>query len=106
MHLSEITAEEYYNKLQHRRTEAKGGMDSWRTVELQTIHTHLIIALVALINKCELLAKWPADLTRGLAAFIPKGQGNSPLALRPITLESVIISTWSSLRFRQAAPWQ
>ena len=71
MHLSEITAEDYYNRLQHRRTEAKGGVDSWRTVELQHIHMHLIIPLVALINKCELLAKWPADLTRGLTAFIP-----------------------------------
>jgi hypothetical protein len=106
MHLDEIKTQDYFHKLQHRRTEAKGGLDSWRTIELQKIHIYLIDHLSTLINKCELITEWPTTLTRGLTAFIPKGQGNSPLALRPITLESVILSTWSSLRFRQATPWQ
>ena len=97
MILGDITQADLYNKILHRREEAKGGLDSWRTIELQHVHPMLFQSLADLLNRCEIFKKWPDSLTNCIATFIPKSQGNSPLSLRPITMENVILSSWSSM---------
>ena len=38
MILEDITQSDLYNIILNRREEAKGGLDSWRTIELQHVH--------------------------------------------------------------------
>ena len=98
-----LNADDFYNTLQHRKKDAAGGLDSWRTQELQFLPKEIITLLVELLRKAEQLGQWPSPLTKGLTKFLSKGKGVDYLSLRPITLMSIVYSTWSTTRSKELA---
>ena len=52
---------------------------------------------------CEKEGKLPTVFSFGITTFLSKGKGNKYLDMRPITLMTVLYSTWSTLRGRQIA---
>ena len=89
-----------------RKTAAKPGCDGWRTCEVKAWPNEAWALLCAFLKFCEQHAWWPQALCHAAVVMIPKTGGLlGPLAMRPITLCSMIYLVWSGLRNRQLKEW-
>ena len=81
------------------------GADGWNVRELQSLSTIAIELLTDIYNAIELHGKWPLSLQEVPVATLRKGEGNSPLDIRPISLTPILYRVWARTRFLQLQPW-
>ena len=85
------------------------GLDHIHIAELKVAtlwSPDLLTNLVSLLQCIETNAKWPSNLTKGVAAFIPKDTTNpQPKAdeFRPITVLPTIYRVWAATRHAELA---
>jgi hypothetical protein len=106
MTLSDLTAADLRRALGRQGSHSAAGVEGWRVSELKELPDFLLGKLADLFNVIERTGQWPASLERALVSLIPKGDGNEPLQLRPITVTSAIYRLWASARLRDAMAWQ
>ena len=93
----------FYQTIQGRKSCAAGGIDSWRTHEIQRLPKEIIFLLAELLQKGESIGTMPRIMSTGITKFLSKGKGTAYLALRPITLMTVAYAAWSTYRGREIA---
>ena len=104
--LPDLTAEDFIQQLKKRNRAAKGGMDQWRTHELQDLPQGALALFLPIFQLAESKGLWPKVWKKLLVPLPSKGEGNEPMKLRPISLASVLHVVYSSLRFKHLATWQ
>jgi ribonuclease HI/exonuclease III len=94
-------------KLFQRKSECKaGGFDGWKTKELQALPPCGWVGFTFVMRLAEAYGVWPKVLRMVAVTAISKGAPiSSPQNVRAIGVSSAIYGIWSSLRFRQLAPW-
>ena len=103
--LPEITGDDLMDQVRRRSRDAVGGLDSWRTFELQSLPLVFWNAITPLLQLAEDTGQWPESMLSINVTMLSKGEGAEPLKLRPISCASVIRASWASLRFRHIKPW-
>ena len=103
--LPEIIGDDLMDQVQRRSRDSVGGLDSWRTFELQSLPLVFWNAITLLLQLVEDTGRWPASMLSINVSVLSKGEGTEPLKLRPISCASVIRASWASLRFRRIKPW-
>ena len=88
-----------------RSGSAVGGLDSWRTYELQQLPIVFWDAMATLLQSIEAPGVWPQSMLHVNVTMLSKGEGTEPGKLRPISCAAVLRAVWASLRFRQITPW-
>ena len=88
------------------RDAQAAGMEGWRVAELKRLPLSLLNRLAQVLNAVERTGVWPATLQRALVSLVPKGEGNSPEDVRPITVMSAVYCLWASARVGHVMLWQ
>jgi len=88
------------------RSTSAPGCDSWRVAELKKLPLAFFDRLACLLNVIEETGEWPSALCESVVSLIDKGEGTSPLKLRPIGVMSVVYRLWAATRVRQVMEWQ
>ena len=101
MHADRPTGEQLRAALMRMRSTSAPGCDGWRVDELKRLPVQLLDRLADLLDVVEENGVWPAALCEGIVSLITKGEGTSPLKLRPIGVMSVIYRLWASTRASQ-----
>ena len=82
------------------------GADGWNVCEMQSLSHIAIELLTEIFNTIELCAIWPSTLFEVPVAALRKGEGSSPLDIRPISLTPILYRIWARARFfTQLQPW-
>ena len=99
-----MSIEDFRSGLSRHGTSKQGGLDLWRTVEAKRLPDILLSPLLDLLNLVEQSGElpWPHPLDQVGVAQIPKADDD----FRPIALQSLWMSTWYSVRFKQCEMWQ
>ena len=82
------------------------GADGWNVRELQALSPVAIDLLTEIYNAIETLEKWPTVLCEVPIATLRKGEGCSPLDVRPISLTPILYRVWARTRFLQLQAWR
>ena len=77
-----------------------------RMREIAALPDPLLEAFVEVFNAVEEHGIWPDGVLDSLVTLIPKGEGNDPLKLRPITVTSALYRLWASIRLADVLRWQ
>eukprot|EP00973_Karenia_brevis_P051612 7167117-Karenia_brevis.AAC.1 len=88
--LTAISGAELRTLLARMSSSSSAGPDAWAVDELKQLPVPILDLLAELLNNFELHGRWPGDLERALVSMLGKGEGQAPLAKRPITVMSVI----------------
>ena len=95
-----------WKTLRRMKSKSAAGCDGWRVDELKRLPVPLLDRLASLFNVIEDTGAWPKALTVGIISLISKGEGTSPLKLRPVGIMSVIYRLWASTRVADVMTWQ
>jgi len=106
MHIDRLDGAQLRRTLQRMRSKSAPGCDGWRVDELKLLPVVLLDRLGMLLNLIEDTGAWPKDLTTGTVSLISKGEGTSPLSLRPLGIMSVVYRLWAGTRVREVLAWQ
>eukprot|EP00971_Amphidinium_carterae_P135393 2682918-Amphidinium_carterae.1 len=105
-HLPLITAADIKEQLRRTSSSTACGPDWWRPKELKALPLAALASLACLFNVMEACQRMPAPMMRGWLRPIPKsGCSATPLAVRPISILSLLHRTWSGVRYRQLQKW-
>ena len=118
--LPTITGEDLLEQFQRMQSQRTPTTDAWRQAELADVPLTCASWMANQLLLCEQGAQWPQQLTTGLTSCIPKpgptddlstvstGEilAQSGMQTRPITNLSPIWTAYTSIRFRQMAPWR
>ena len=101
-----LTAEDLKATLGGWPADKAGGADGWTPRDFKDIPLCLLRLLAQLYELIEAGAPWPAALTEGVVALVPKkATAGGPLDQRPVTLTNLGYRLWSGCRCRQASTW-
>eukprot|EP00971_Amphidinium_carterae_P222819 4421891-Amphidinium_carterae.1 len=104
--LPRITAKDITEQLRRTKSSTSCGPDWWRVKELKAIPEAGLSMLAALFNMFEDCGRMPAAMMGGWLRPIPKeGFTSTPLAVRPISVLSLLHRTWSGIRFQHMQAW-
>eukprot|EP00435_Cladocopium_sp_Y103_P017722 s497_g4.t1 len=103
--LPAITGAALLQQVKKRSGDAVGGLDSWRTYELQQLPLIFWDAMALFLRTVENTGAWPQSMLHVNVTMLSKGEGTEPAKLRPISCAAVLRAVWASLRFRQMKPW-
>jgi len=106
MRLEPLGGERLRRTLLRMKSKSAPGCDSWRVDELKRLPIALLDRLATLFNIIEDTGSWPKALTIGLISLISKGEGTSPLKLRPVGIMSVVYRLWAATRVAEVLSWQ
>lgn len=106
MQLEPLEGDHLRRTLTKMRSLSAAGCDGWRVDELKRLPEVLLDWLAVVFNVVEETGEWPSALTVGITSLISKGEGNSPLKLRPIGVMSVVYRLWAATRVREVLSWQ
>jgi len=101
-----LNGERLRRTLARMRSKSAAGCDAWRVDELKCLPVAILDRLADLFNIIEDTGAWPQALTVGTISLISKGEGASPLKLRPIGLMSVVYRLWAATRVAEVLSWQ
>ena len=102
-----ITATDLKNQTARRKVNAAPGLDGWRTVEVQSFPLTVWSAIASYFNQVESGQRClPQNLTLAKQIILDKGSDDAPLSKRLISLLSVILLSYTGLRYRQLQDWQ
>ena len=59
-----------------------------------------------MFHTIEETGSWPSALTVGIISLISKGEGTSPLKLRPVGVMSCVYRLWAATRVGEVLAWQ
>lgn len=105
--LPPVTAEDLKNQIARRKVNAAPGLDGWRTVEVQTFPLTVLAAIASYFNQVESGHRaLPQNLTLAKQVILDKGTDDTPLSKRLISLLSVLLLSYTGLRYRQLQEWQ
>ena len=105
MRVTELTVADVRLTLARMAAESATNSDGLTVRELQALPDSLLELFVGFLNLVEEVGEWPEQLLVAMVSLIPKGEGSSPLDLRPISILAVAYRVWSSTRFRVVAAW-
>ncbi|KAJ9451045.1 Retrovirus-related Pol polyprotein from type-2 retrotransposable element R2DM [Diplonema papillatum] len=74
--------------------------------EVAALPDTILEGFAAVLNEVEETGLWPDGVLDALVTLIPKGEGDDPLKLRPITVSSVVYRLWASVRLQEVLVWQ
>ena len=107
MELEPLSGEQLQATLMRMRSALAPGCDSWRVDELKRLPLLFFDRLAYMLNIVEDTGLWPDALCESVVSLISnKGEGTSPLKLRPIGVMSVVYRLWAATRVRQVMSWQ
>ena len=66
------------------------GLDGWGLAELRALPLQVHEMLADILNRVEDTGVWPAAIAQGVITLTPKGQGDDPIKMRPISVLSLI----------------
>ena len=95
-----------FRTLGRMRSKSAAGCDGWRAEELKRLPIPLLDRLATMFTAIERTGVWPRALTVGIVSLISKGEGTSPLKLRPIGIMSVVYRLWAATRVAEVLAWQ
>ncbi len=105
--LPPISACDLKIQLARRKANAAPGLDGWRTVEAQSLPLKVLSAVADFFNDVERGNRsLPQSLTMAKQIILDKGSEDLPLSKRLISLLSVLLLSYTGLRFRQLQTWQ
>ena len=105
--LPKISASDLKAQLARRKANAAPGLDGWRTVEVQSFPLKVLSAIADYFNQVESGCRTlPQSLTLAKQIILDKGSEDVPLSKRLISLLSVLLLSYTGLRFRQLQVWQ
>ena len=88
-----------------KRTDACG-TDGWRSLELHAMPLCILDGFARVFNAIETNGVWPQALLTALVTLLPKGEDQSPLKLRPVTVTSAVYRLWACARLQAVQQWQ
>lgn len=98
--LPAISAIDLKNQAAKRKANAAPGLDGWRTVEVQSFPLCVWSAIAAYFNQVESGQRsLPENLTLAKQIILDKGSEDTPLSKRLICLLSVLILSYTGLRY-------
>ena len=103
--LPAISGADLMKQVHDRPKHAVGGLDSWRTYELQHLPVVFWDPMARLLDVAETHGLWPSSMLSVNVTLLSKGEGTEPLKLRPISCAAVIRAVWASLRYRHIKLW-
>eukprot|EP00971_Amphidinium_carterae_P066185 1310945-Amphidinium_carterae.1 len=104
--LRKIKASDIIEQLKRTKSGTSCGPDWWRIKELRALPTVAMSMLACLFNLIEECAYMPRAMMSGWLRPIPKeGFVSTPLAVRPISVLSLLHRTWSGVRFQHLQAW-
>ncbi|KAJ9447298.1 Retrovirus-related Pol polyprotein from type-2 retrotransposable element R2DM, partial [Diplonema papillatum] len=104
--LGPITADRLLSVARKKRVQSSCGVDGWRMREVAALPDTILEGFAAVLNEVEETGLWPDGVLDALVTLIPKGEGDDPLKLRPITVSSVVYRLWASVRLQEVLVWQ
>lgn len=105
--LPPITAEDLKAQAARRKPNAAPGLDGWRTVEVQSFPLVVWASIATYFCQVESgLRSLPENLTLAKQIILDKGSDDAPLSKRLISLLSVLLLSYTGLRYRQLQEWQ
>ena len=106
MQMDRLTGKELQQTLGRMKTQTSAGVEGWRMAELKALPLVLLDRLADVFDAIECTGEWPPSLMRALIALIPKGEDDTPLKQRPITITSCVYRLWAAARLRRLIKWQ
>ena len=106
MQVDRLDGERLRSTLSRMKSNTACGCDGWRMDELKRLPVPLLDRLASIFNAVEETGSWPAALTVGIVSIISKGEGTSPLKLRPIGVMSCVYRLWAATRVGEVLAWQ
>ncbi|KAJ9457140.1 Retrovirus-related Pol polyprotein from type-2 retrotransposable element R2DM, partial [Diplonema papillatum] len=104
--LGPITADRLRSIARKKGVQSSCGVDGWRMREVAALPDTILEGFAAVLNEVEETGLWPDGVLDALVTLIPKGEGDDPLKLRPITVSSVVYRLWASVRLQEVLVWQ
>ncbi|KAJ9445690.1 Retrovirus-related Pol polyprotein from type-2 retrotransposable element R2DM [Diplonema papillatum] len=104
--LGPITADRLRSVARKKGVQSSCGVDGWRMREVAALPDTILEGFAAVLNEVEETGLWPDGVLDALVTLIPKGEGDDPLKLRPITVSSVVYRLWASVRLQEVLVWQ
>eukprot|EP00754_Rhynchopus_humris_P030393 Rhum_TRINITY_DN15269_c1_g2::Rhum_TRINITY_DN15269_c1_g2_i1::g.147151::m.147151 len=105
----ELEGEDLCETAARMSSRKASGTDGWRVHELKELPLPLWQIMAEVLQRVERDGTWPKALTQASVAMIPKGSSDAaplPLALRPISIMSVVYRIWAATRLKQLRRWQ
>ena len=66
------------------------GLDGWGLAELRALPLPIHDMLADILNRVEETGTWPHAIAQGVITLTPKGEGDDPIKMRPISVLSLI----------------
>ena len=82
------------------------GLDGWGLAELRALPLPVHDMLADILNRVEETGTWPDAIAQGVITLTPKGEGDDPIKMRPISVLSLIYRAWGGLRMTDSLAWQ
>ena len=105
--VDDITGLDLFNLIQGRSPCKAGGLDGWRCRDLHLLPPVIWSCFAVFLNTIELGGAWPPVFRLVPHVLLQKSDSSvSPDKLRPIGLNCIVYSLWSSLRLNHLRQWQ
>ena len=105
--LPPLTGSDLKKHVSKRRKNAAGGLDGWKTEEVQCLPTFVFDLIADFFAQVENGKRsLPSSLCTSKQVALPKPGPDCPLNKRLITIMPIFMLTYTGLRYAQLQPWQ